>query len=47
MKLSISRCFQCNRVRLVDSVREKWICFACKQHVNKIQKGAEIKIIKK
>ncbi|MBI5061590.1 MAG: hypothetical protein HZB67_04740 [Candidatus Aenigmarchaeota archaeon] len=32
MKLSISRCSKCSRIRLVDKVNgEKWVCFACKQ----------------
>ncbi len=39
MKLSISRCSQCSRIRLVDKVKEDWVCFACKQTVNR-----EIKI---
>jgi len=38
MRLSISRCIECNRVRLVDKVNEKWICFACKQKINKDNK---------
>jgi len=31
MKLTISKCFNCKKNRLVDRVDEKWICFACKQ----------------
>lgn len=31
MKLSIKRCAICNKIRLVDFVNNKWICFACKQ----------------
>lgn len=38
MKLTISRCIECSKVRLVDKVNEKWICFACKQKVNKASK---------
>jgi len=33
MKLSISRCSSCSHVRLVDKVKEQWVCFACKQKV--------------
>jgi len=35
MKISISRCSSCNKVRLVDKGSGKNICFACKQHVKK------------
>ncbi len=35
MKLSISRCTECSKVRLVDKVNDKWICFACKQRFSK------------
>ncbi len=31
MKLSISKCSMCAKVRLVDKVQNEWICFACKQ----------------
>jgi len=31
MRLTISKCFNCKKSRLVDRVDEKWICFACKQ----------------
>lgn len=35
MKLSIYRCANCNKIRLVDKVNDEWICFACKQNVKK------------
>lgn len=36
MKLSISRCGICKKIRLVDKNKEsKNICFACKQKVKK------------
>ena len=37
MRLSISKCTQCARARLVDSVNGKWICFSCKQKIGKLR----------
>ena len=39
MQLTISRCFNCKKSRLVDRVENKWVCFACKQrdHVGVIK----------
>ncbi|HLD85787.1 MAG TPA: hypothetical protein VI968_04480 [archaeon] len=34
MKVSISRCNTCSKVRLVDKVKDKWVCFACKQKIH-------------
>lgn len=33
MKLSISRCSQCKKIRLVDKTKGS-VCFACKQKMN-------------
>ena len=38
MKLSIQKCSMCNKTRLVDRVKEEWVCFACKQNINKKDK---------
>ena len=35
MKISISKCNECKKNRLVDKVGDKWICFACKQKIGK------------
>lgn len=39
MKLSISRCSVCSKIRLVDKIKErnleKNVCFACKQKLHK------------
>jgi len=37
MKLSISRCSQCKKIRLVDRSKGV-ICFACKQKMNSPKK---------
>jgi len=36
MKISISKCGECKKNRLVDRVGDKWICFACKQKIGKV-----------
>lgn len=36
MKISISKCVECKRNRLVDRVGNRWICFACKQKIGKV-----------
>jgi len=35
MKISISKCVECKKNRLVDKVGSRWICFACKQKIGK------------
>lgn len=37
MRLSISRCSVCSKIRLVDKIKEsgKPVCFACKQKLHK------------
>lgn len=39
MRLTISKCFNCKKNRLVDRVDEKWVCFACKQrdHISAVR----------
>ncbi len=39
MRLTISKCFNCKKNRLVDRIEEKWVCFACKQrnHISAIK----------
>ncbi|MBI2971753.1 MAG: hypothetical protein HYY37_05030 [Candidatus Aenigmarchaeota archaeon] len=40
MKLSISRCAECSKTRLVDRIKERWVCFACKQKISPRSKVA-------
>jgi ribosomal protein L37AE/L43A len=35
MKLSIARCSNCKRIRLVDKSTGVYVCFACKHLVKK------------
>lgn len=36
MQLTINRCFNCKKARLVDRVEDRWVCFACKQRAKKV-----------
>ncbi|MBI2579013.1 MAG: hypothetical protein HYW26_04855 [Candidatus Aenigmarchaeota archaeon] len=43
MKLSISRCSECSKIRLVDRIKERnmerYLCFACKQKLHKTSRS--------
>ncbi|MBI5332207.1 MAG: hypothetical protein HZB65_01405 [Candidatus Aenigmarchaeota archaeon] len=38
MELTIARCMHCKRTRLVDRVKGKSVCLACKQKLSRMAK---------